>query len=265
MVLEQLLGGLADWQFRGISLVDLLESALILGVGHVVVRAMVRGLGRVIAQGHFPELQQELLLRTVRVFLAIAVVGLALTPLHIDLTSLVVGFGVLGIVAGFAFQAALSNIAAGILIAASRAFDRGHHVIIANQEGVVEHLGMIATFLRTGDNRRVTVPNALVMGNPIVNFDTYPRRRVDLALEVPVSQDLTGFLQALRRGAAGLPQFPGEDVAPEVVLKGMSEKGVAVEVRAWAPKDRWEETRAALVALLQRTLGEQVKDLPKAY
>ncbi len=265
MVLEQWLGGIADWQFRGIALIDLLESAAILVVGYLVIRAMARGLGRVIAQGHIPEIQRELFLRTVRVFLVIALVGLALTPLHIDLTSLVVGFGVLGVVAGFAFQAALSNIAAGILIAASRTFDRGNHVLIANQEGVVEHLGMIATSLRTGDNRSVTVPNALVLGNPIVNFDTYPRRRVDVALDVPISLDLQGFLQSLRRGAVGLPQVPGGEVAPEMVLKGMGEKGVTVEVRVWTPKDRWEETKAALVALLQRTLGEQVKDLPRTY
>lgn len=262
MVLEEVLGWLHD---VGIGLFDVLEALAILLVGLLIVRATMKGLARVMAQGRFPEIQQELLLRTVRVLLIIALVGLALTPLHINLTSLVVGFGVLGVVAGFAFQAALSNIAAGILIAASRAFNRGDRVLVANQEGVVEHLGMISTALRTADNRRVHVPNALVLSNPIVNFDTYPQRRVDIAFEVPLGQDLQGFLRTLRREVEAIPRASELEGPPEVLLKGVGEKGVMVELRAWAPKDRWEETRAALVEALQRSLGEQVKDLSRAY
>lgn len=93
MVLEEVPGWLAA---LGIQLVDVLEAVAILLVGLLFVRATMKGLTRAMAKGRFPELQRELLLRTARVLLIIIVVGIALTPLHINLNSLVVGFGVVG-------------------------------------------------------------------------------------------------------------------------------------------------------------------------
>src|SRR6266700_5159688 len=66
---------------------------------------------------------------------------------------------VVGIVVGFASQRTLGNFVAGILIAFTQPVRLGDEVEIEGTRGVVEEIGLTYTWVRTGDNDRLVIPN----------------------------------------------------------------------------------------------------------
>lgn len=249
------LGAPLDTNLVGnITVLDILLSLIILGVGFLSVRILVRGLARVAFRRGMPDLVEGFVLRVVGILLDLGVVVVALVPLHVDLTSAVVGFGVLGVVIGFALKDPLANVAAGVLLAVLRPFRRGDLVQLANVEGTVEDLGITATVLRSLDNRKIIVPSALVLANPIINFNAYATRRIDIPLVAEGPADVRGamefILEVLHNNSRVL-----RDPPPGVHLKALLDKAVTLEAQAWvATQDFLEVKRELLEALHERLL-----------
>ncbi len=250
------LGGPLDTNLVGnITVLDIILSLIILGVGFLSVRILVRGLARVAFRRGMPGLVEGFVLRVVGILLDLGVVVVALVPLHVDLTSAVVGFGVLGVVIGFALKDPLANLAAGILLAVLRPFRRGDLVQLANVEGTVEGLGITATVLRTLDNRKLIVPSALVLANPIINLNAYATRRIDIPLVVEGATDVRGAMETILGVLQNNPAVL-RDPAPDVHVKALLEKGVSLEAHAWVPTAKFAEVRRELLEDLHARLSK---------
>lgn len=59
----------------------------------------------------------------------------------------------------------------GFVLVYTRALSPGDWVKIGDVEGRVRELGVLSVKVLTPNNREVTIPNAVLVGNPIVNFD----------------------------------------------------------------------------------------------
>lgn len=59
----------------------------------------------------------------------------------------------------------------GFVLVYTRALSRGDWVKVGEVEGRVRELGVLSVKLLTPNNREVTIPNAVLVANPIVNFD----------------------------------------------------------------------------------------------
>jgi small conductance mechanosensitive channel len=55
---------------------------------------------------------------------------------------------------------------------------------------VVEEIGIFNTELKTGDNKKVIVPNSNITGSNIINYSAKETRRIDLVVGVSYSDDL---------------------------------------------------------------------------
>lgn len=78
--------------------------------------------------------------------------------------------GIFAAVAGFASQAAFSNIVSGIFIVMFRPFRVGDFVQFSSQPpGRVEDITLRHTVIKTFENRRIIVPNTIISAEVIVN------------------------------------------------------------------------------------------------
>ncbi|MGV3622624.1 MAG: mechanosensitive ion channel family protein [Archangium sp.] len=59
----------------------------------------------------------------------------------------------------------------GFVLVYTRALSPGDWVKVGEVEGRVRELGVLSVKVLTPNNREVTIPNAVLVGNPIVNFD----------------------------------------------------------------------------------------------
>ena len=110
---------------------------------------------------------------------------------------------VLGVILGLASQQTLGNFIAGLLIATTQPVRIGDRVSYADESGVVEEIGLTYTFIRTGDRRRLVVPNSKLASDTIVNASIRSSETfAEVSVPVPLSADLEGAVEALRDDVA---------------------------------------------------------------
>lgn len=135
---------------------------------------------------------QNLLVRIV--YFAILIVGLfvALGILELDktVTSLLAGVGVIGLALGFAFQDIASNFISGVILAVKSPIQVGDIVSVSDQMGTVSETNLRVTTIKTFQGQVVFIPNSTILQNPIINYSTFGRRRIDLAVGVSYGENL---------------------------------------------------------------------------
>ncbi len=115
---------------------------------------------------------------------------IALPKIGVNVAPLIAGVGVGGFIIGFAFQDSLSNLAAGFMLLINQPFLIGHFVDISGYTGSVKEMNIMSTTLLTPDNKRITLPNKSVWGNPITNYSVMKHRRVDLSIGISYNANI---------------------------------------------------------------------------
>jgi small-conductance mechanosensitive channel len=111
---------------------------------------------------------------------------------------------VVGLVIGFAAQRTIGNAVAGLLIAFSQPVRLGDRVVVDDVEGTVEEIGLTYTFIRTGDDARLVIPNEKLASDTIRNLTIRSAEKVaEVTVHVPLQQDLDAVLEALRSETSG--------------------------------------------------------------
>lgn len=101
---------------------------------------------------------------------ALAALPILKSELKLDLTGLVATSAVLSVVIGLALQETLHNLFAGLSLQIERPFQVGDFVKIGEFRGVVAQIGWRATRIETFRNESITLPNAMVGKEAVVNF-----------------------------------------------------------------------------------------------
>lgn len=95
---------------------------------------------------------------------------IALKILGIDLTSLAVFAGALGVGIGLGLQDIAKNFISGILLLIERPLRSGDWVLLDGSEGYVKNIGMRAITLETFDKQEVIIPNGNAINNSFTNY-----------------------------------------------------------------------------------------------
>lgn len=125
-----------------------------------------------------------------------------------------------------------NQLMSGLVLVYSRALRRGDYVVVGDTEGVVAEVGTLATKVRTMRNEEVTIPNAVLVANPIRNYSkhagesgTMISTRVTIGYDAPWRQVHALLLAAAAR-TTGLRAEP----APYVVQRALSDFYVEYEL-----------------------------------
>lgn len=103
---------------------------------------------------------------------------LALDNLGVNITALVAGLGVGGIAIALAVQTILGDLFASLSIAFDKPFTVGDTLRLDDYEGVVEHIGIKSTRLRSVSGEQIILSNADVLKSRVRNLGRMPERRV---------------------------------------------------------------------------------------
>ncbi|MCF6334450.1 MAG: mechanosensitive ion channel, partial [Spirochaetales bacterium] len=104
----------------------------------------------------------------------------------VNLSSITLIFGVLGIGIGFGLQNVVSNLFAGIIIILSRPIKEGDRIFVYNYEGTVVQVRVLSTVINTLGNETIIVPNALLVAEPVHNY-SYSDRSIVIRNNVGVA------------------------------------------------------------------------------
>ena len=186
---------------------------------------------------------------------------MVLGRLGVNVTPLIAGLGVTGFILGFAFQESLGNLASGMMIALNEPFKVGDVVDAAGHSGVILEVNMMATVMKTADNKRIVLPNKSVWGGPIVNYNALGLRRVDLQVGIDYGEDPERAVEIIRETVARIPGVLAEP-APAVAVASLNDSAVQINVRPWVKSsDYWAVASATLTAV-KMELGKAGVKIP---
>jgi len=176
---------------------NLLLAILIFFIGKWLVKKLISLVQQLMKRHDIDTTVASFAGNIVHILLLALVVIVALTQLGIPTASFIAILGAAGLAIGLALQSSLSNFASGILLVLFHPIKLGDYIEAGGASGSVEAINVFSTTLITPDKRSITVPNALVMGGPIINYSSFEHRRIDLLISVPYECDLAQVKQTI--------------------------------------------------------------------
>ena len=99
-----------------------------------------------------------------------------------NVTTMVTGLGIGGLVFALAAKDAVSNLFGGFIIFSDKPFNINDRIILNGIEGYVREIGLRSTRLETLEGRVVTMPNSNVTDNPVLNVSKENGRKMKAIL-----------------------------------------------------------------------------------
>ena len=189
-------------------------------------------------------------------------VGLtACSALGIPTTNFFAILGAAGLAVGLALKDSLSNFSSGVMLVFFRPFKVGDQIDAAGVNGVVETIGIFNVVLKTGDNRVINVPNRLIYGGTITNFNAESTRRVDLTIAIGYDADIPQARSVIA-GVIAADARVLKHPAPDVAVQEISHAAVTVAVRAWVQSGEYGSVRSDLLERIKRALDKYGLSIP---
>lgn len=160
-----------------------------------------------------------------------AVIGLSI--IGINLSSLTVLFGVLGIGVGFGLQDVVANSFAGLIIILTRPIKEGDRILVGEIEGTVLQIKFIHTIVNTVTNETLIIPNSEITNNAMHNY-SYDDISILLCNSVQVSyrSDLDQVGEVLMEVGSRNPYaVVGEE--PRYRVVSFDDSGITVRLCTW--------------------------------
>lgn len=181
----------------------------------------------------------------------------------INLNSLAVVAGVLGLGIGFGLQNLAGNFISGLAILFEQPIKVGDYIELGQLLGTVEKISIRSTVIRTNDDVFVIVPNSKLIDSNIINWSYQrPRCRLHLPVAIAYGTDpviVTEILVACARLEPNVLSYP----TPKVWLKRFGDNGIDFEVLVWIehPQEA-EPIKSALNFLIEAELRHHGIEIP---
>jgi len=219
--------------------INVVTAILIFFVGKWVVNLVVSGLMKAMQKGELDVTLRRFIGNLARMLLMLFVIIAAINQLGVQTASLIALLGAAGLAVGLALQGSLSNFAAGVLIVLFRPYKVGDWIEGGGISGAVEEVQILTTVLKTGDNKRVIVPNSQIMGTTITNYSANETRRVDLVVGVSYSDDLDKVRKELQ-DLVDTDERILKDPAVTIAVSELADSSVNFVLRPWVKTaDYW--------------------------
>lgn len=132
----------------------------------------------------------EFALKIIRAVIYIIAIFIILSILEINLTGLVAGLGLSGVIVTLAAQDTAKNLFGGLVIFLDKPFVVGDWIQMDKYEGTIEDITFRTTRVRTFENALVNIPNAIIADSSVTNWSKMEKRRYKTNLCVELDTPL---------------------------------------------------------------------------
>jgi len=166
------------------------------------------------------------------IILAIGLI-IVLQTVGLDLSTLTILAGALGIGIGFGLQNITNNLVSGIIILFERPIKVGDRIEVSNIAGDVIRISMRSTTILTNDNISIIVPNSEFISSTVINW-SHIDRNIRLNFPVDVSytenpQEVKKLLLEVAEENSGVLKNP----KPDVLFDKFGESSLIFNLRVW--------------------------------
>lgn len=173
------------------------------------------------------------LARLSKALLILLAVLVGLPMVGIDLTTLSVFGGALGVGLGLGLQKIASNYVSGFIILLDNSVRVGNVIAVGTDRGEVTRITTRYTVLKDVSGVEALVPNELLVGS-VVRNESYsnPKVRLSLPVQIGYGSDLEAAMAIMEQAARSNPRVLA-DPAPAALLAGFGDSGINLEIAFW--------------------------------
>ena len=171
--------------------------------------------------------------KVIKFVLVTVAILIALTEAGLNLATLTVFGGALGVGIGFGLQKIVSNFISGFILLGDRSIRPGDVITVGDNYGWVKELRARYIVVRNRDGVETLIPNENLVTTDVINW-SYSDRKVRVRVPVQISyaddpeQAMAIMLEAGQQHPRAL-----EDPEPVVRLMEFADSGIALELRVW--------------------------------
>ena len=180
-------------------LISFAIAAAIFLVGRWVAKKITTAIRALLLKRNMEETLINFLAQVLYAILMTVVIITALSKMGVPVTSVAAIVGAAGLAIGLALKDSLSNFAQGVMLVMFQPFKKGDFVEVGGVSGAVQEIRIFSTTLKTGDNKKVIIPNGIVGSGTITNFSANDTRRIDFIVGVSYDDDLKVARDVLTR------------------------------------------------------------------
>jgi len=159
---------------------------------------------------------------------------IGLQSLGVDLSSLVVLGGALGVGVGFGLQSIVNNFVSGLVLLVERPIRLGDRVEVGGTTGDVMRIGGRSTWIRTNDNEIIIVPNSEFVTTRVTNWTANDRSvRFSISVGVSYGSNPEQVRELLLDVAKKHPDVLAEP-APEVIFAAFGDSSLNFVLRVFS-------------------------------
>lgn len=178
----------------------------------------------------------HLITRIVRYSFIILGAFIALSIVGINLTTLKVLIGALGVGIGFGLQTIVNNLISGFILLSERSIIPGDLIEVDGLVAEIETVGLRATIVKTFDNIEVIIPNSDLVNKNVINLThTDEVIRISVPIGVSYSSNPEKLRKILMEGLSDI-----EDTldTPEynVIFSGFGDSSLNFKILIWTDK-----------------------------
>ncbi len=166
------------------------------------------------------------------IVLAIGLI-IVLQTVGIDLSTLTILAGALGIGIGFGLQNITNNLVSGIIILFERPIKVGDRIEVGNVSGDVIRISMRSTTIITNDNISIIVPNSEFISSRVINWSHIDRNvRLNFPVGVSYKED-PKIIRKLLMEVASENDGVLKEPKPDVLFNEFGDSSLVFNLRVW--------------------------------
>ena len=223
------------------SLYDIIRVCLI-GLVVLLIARLINNYGKnlIKRQKRLDVRTKEVLSKVYEVVIFCIVALMLLNILGINLTTLAVFGGAVGVGLGLGLQSIASNFISGIIILLDNSITIDDYIEInADQKGFVREFRMRYTVLETYDGKDIVVPNETFISSTFINWSHKdPKQRYRVDFSVAYDTDVRAMVELIKDAVGAHPQvingnkYPIEE-RPDCEIDSFGDSGINMFVEFW--------------------------------
>nr|MDE5755698.1 mechanosensitive ion channel [Clostridia bacterium] len=184
-----------------------------------------------------------------------------LTYLGIETSAIAAAITSIGLTIGLALQGSLANFAGGVIIVVMRPYKIGDYIECDGQSGTVEDIKLFYTYLRTGDNKLIVIPNGVAGNSIVTNYNVHGTRRNDILFSISYECDFEKA-KSLIKECMDKNELILQDPAPFINIKEHADNAIVILARYFTKSDDFWAAHWYMMEAVKKTFDENGVTIP---
>jgi len=212
----------------------------VLFIGIIVIKIFMNILKRVLNKTKLEKIAIGFVCSILKVALYLVLVLVLLSIMGIEISGILTALSALVLAVGMALQNLIANVANGIVIVSGKMFKKGDYIEVEGFSGSITKINFLHTTIMTPDNKKITLPNSMIINNAVINYDSNFTRRLQFNISVAYESDV----EVVKKIILDCMISNGKvllDPAPFCRMNSMDASSIGFIGRCWCDKeDYWD-------------------------